>query len=124
MGGGFMFNQKVGHIIKAVLVSFFATTILIALFAFIMFKFNVSENVIALGVTVIYVLSCGLGGFYIGKVIGERKFMWGLLVGAIYLVVLFMVSAIVGGDKSLLSENVLSLVLLCLGGGTLGGMLA
>ncbi|MBR3834174.1 MAG: TIGR04086 family membrane protein [Lachnospiraceae bacterium] len=119
-----MFNQKVGHIIKAVLVSFFATTILIALFAFIMFKFNVSENVIALGVTVIYVLSCGLGGFYIGKVIGERKFMWGLLVGAIYLVVLFMVSAIVGGDKSLLSENVLSLVLLCLGGGTLGGMLA
>lgn len=124
MGGGFMFNQRVGHVIKAIILSFLITAILILIFAFIMFKFNISENVIALGVTFIYIISCGFGGFYVGKTIGERKFMWGLLVGASYLVVLFVVSAIVGGDKSLLSENVLSLVLLCLGGGTLGGMLA
>ena len=119
-----MFNQRIGHIIKALILSFFVTALLIVIFAFFMFKFNISENIIALAVTFIYIISCGLGGFYIGKVVGEKKFMWGLLVGAIYLVVLFLVSAIIGGDKSLLSDNVLSLVLLCLGGGTLGGMLA
>ena len=119
-----MFNQRIGHIIKALLISFFATALLIVVFAFVMFKFNISENIIAVGVTVIYIISCGLGGFSIGRVIGEKKFMWGLLVGALYLMVLLVVSAIIGGDKSLLSGNILSLVLLCLGGGTLGGMLA
>jgi len=119
-----MFNSKIGHIIKAMILSFFVTAVLILLFAFIMFKFNISENVIALGVTLIYIISCGLGGFYIGKVMSEKKFLWGLLVGAIYLGILLVVSAIIGGDKSLISENGLSLVLLCLGGGTLGGMLA
>ncbi len=119
-----MFNQKIGHIIKALILSFFVTALLIVVFAFFMFKLNISENIIALGVTFIYIISCGVGGFYIGKVMGERKFMWGLLVGAIYLVVLLIASAIIGGDKSLLSTNGFSLVLLCLGGGTLGGMLA
>lgn len=119
-----MFNQRIGHIIKALILSFFVTALLIVVFAFFMFKFNISENAIALGVTIIYILSCGLGGFYIGKSIGERKFMWGFLVGAIYLVMLLIVSAIIGGDKSLLSENGFSLILLCLGAGTLGGMLA
>ena len=119
-----MFNQKAGHIIKAMILAFFTTALLIVVFAFFMFKFNVSENVIALGVTFIYIISCLVGGFYIGKTMGQRKFLWGLLVGAIYLVVLLLVSAIIGGEKSLLSGNVASLVLLCLGGGTLGGMLA
>ena len=119
-----MFNQKIGHMLKALILSFFVTALLIVIFAFFMFKFNISENVIALGVTIIYIISCGLGGFYIGRTIGERKFMWGFLVGAIYLVVLLIISAIIGGDKSLLSENGFSLILLCLGGGTLGGMLA
>ena len=119
-----MFNSKVGHVIKAMILSFFVTAVLILTFAFFMFKFNISENVIALAVTLIYIISCGLGGFYIGRVIGERTFLWGLLVGAIYLGIVLIVSAIIGGDKSLISENGLSLVLLCLGGGTLGGMLA
>lgn len=119
-----MFNQRIGHVIKALAISFFTTALLIVVFAFVMFKFNISENIIALGVTVIYIISCGLGGFYIGRAMGERKFMWGLLIGALYLMVLLVLSAIIGGDKSLLSGNILSLVLLCLGGGTLGGMLA
>jgi len=119
-----MVNQKVGHMIKALILSFFVTALLIVIFAFFMFKFNISENIIALGVTFIYIISCGAGGLYIGKTIGEKKFMWGFLVGLIYLVILLVVSAIVGGDKSLLSENGFSLVLLCLGGGTLGGMVA
>lgn len=119
-----MFNQRVGHIIKAMILAFFTTALLIVVFAFFMFKFNVSENVIALGVTLIYIISCCAGGFYIGKAVGQKKFLWGLLVGTIYLVVLLIVSAIIGGDKSLLSESIFSLILLCLGGGTLGGMLA
>ncbi len=119
-----MFNQRIGHIIKALLLSFLATALLILIFAFFMYKFNINENVIDVGVSFIYIISCGLGGFYIGKIEGERKFMWGLAVGALYLMVLLVVSLIVGGENSLLSGNILSLILLCLGGGTLGGMLA
>ncbi len=124
MGGGFMFNQRIGHILKALLLSFLATALLVLIFAFFMYKFNISENVIGVAVTFIYILSSGLGGFYIGKVEGEKKFAWGFVVGALYLMLLLVVSLIVGGENSLLSGNILSLVLLCLGGGTLGGMLA
>ncbi len=119
-----MFNQRIGHIIKALFLSFLVTALLIVIFAFFMYKFSINENVVSLGVTFIYILSCGLGGFYIGKVEGERKYMWGFVVGALYLMVLLVVSLIVGGENSLLSGNILSLVMLCLGGGTLGGMLA
>ncbi len=119
-----MFNQRIGHILKALLIAFFATALLVLIFAFFMYKFSISENVIDLGVSFIYIISCGLGGFYIGRIEGERKFMWGFAVGALYLMVLLVVSLIVGGENSLFAGNILSLVLLCLGGGTLGGMLA
>lgn len=119
-----MFNQKVGHVIKALALAFFVTALLIVIFAFFMFKFNISENVIALAVTLIYIISCCVGGFFIGKLMGEKKFMWGLLVGGLYLAILLVLSVIIGGENSLLSGNILSLILLCLGGGTLGGMVA
>ncbi len=119
-----MFSREIGHVIKALMISFLATALLILLFAFVMFKFSISENIIALAVTFIYVISCVSGGLYIGKSIGRKKFLWGLLVGALYLVVLLVISVIVGGEKSLLSGNIFSLILLCLGGGTLGGMVA
>lgn len=117
-------NQTVGHIIKALILSFFVTAMLIVIFAFVMFKLRISEDIIAAAVTFIYIISCALGGFYIGRVMKEKKFMWGFLVGLCYLLVLVVASIIISGGINILSAKGLSLFLLCTGGGTLGGMLA
>lgn len=117
-------NQVLGHIIKALILAFFVTAVLIVVFAFVMFKLRINEDIIAAGVTLIYIISCALGGLYIGKAMKEKKFMWGFLVGLIYMIILVVVSVIISGGVNILSAQGLSLFLLCAGGGTLGGMLA
>lgn len=117
-------NQALGHIIKALILAFFVTAILIIVFAFVMYKLRINENIIAAGVTFIYIISCALGGLYIGKVMKEKKFMWGFLVGLCYMVILVIASVIISGGINILSAKGLSLFMLCVGGGTLGGMLA
>lgn len=119
-----MNNQNLGYLLKALILSFLVTAILIVIFAFTMFKLNISEDVIGLGVAFIYIISCAIGGFYIGKSIKEKKFMWGFFVGLLYMLVLMLVSAIIGGGNNMLSENGFNMFLLCAGGGMLGGMFA
>ena len=55
---------------------------------------------------------------------GTRKFLWGLLTGILYFVLLLLIS--LGVYHSLQSEPVslLTTFLLCAGGGMLGGMIA
>ena len=76
------------------------------------------------GIIVIYVVSTFIGGFVIGKMSGERKFLWGLAVGVLYFVLLLLVSfglyhSLQGGTSDLVTT-----FLMCAGGGMLGGMLS
>ena len=64
------------------------------------------------------------GGFVIGKLAGVRKFLWGLLLGVVYFVLLMLIS--LGIYHSLQSDlmNLGTTFLLCAGGGMLGGMIS
>ena len=59
-----------------------------------------------------------------GKLTGNRKFLWGLLAGCLYFVLLVLIS--LGVYHSFQSEmsGMLTTFLLCAGGGMLGGMIA
>ena len=64
------------------------------------------------------------GGFVIGKLAGVKKFLWGLLLGIMYFVLLLLIS--LGIYHSLQSDmmNLVTTFLLCAGGGMLGGMVS
>ena len=89
-----------------------------------LYKFNIDEGKVAAGIIMIYVISTFLGGFIIGKLSGNRKFLWGLTCGILYFALLLLVS--LGVYRSLQGNgaNVVTTFLLCAGGGMLGGMVS
>ena len=76
------------------------------------------------GIIVIYVLSTFVGGFILGKLKRVKKFLWGLIMGVLYFVLLFLISFVVYRSFDGNGTNVMTTLLLCAGGGMLGGMLA
>lgn len=129
MGGVFMEqtiskNAKPLQMMKALFLSYAVTGILLLILAFLLYKMGLGESQINLGILVIYIVSCLVGGFYMGKKAENRRFLWGMGAGSAYAVLLWAVTFFTehqtGRD---LKENLL-MFFLCLIGGTLGGMLS
>lgn len=94
----------------------------ILILSLLLYKTSLSENILHIAVIAVYAISCFLSGLYCGRKIKERRFLWGLLAGCIYYVVLLAVSLIVSNDG--FSASFVSSALVCLGSGMLGGMLS
>ena len=90
----------------------------------LLYKMGLSEQNVNAGIILTYVISTFSGGFVAGKLIKRRKFLWGLLLGVLYFVLLLVIS--IGVYHSLDGEmvNLLSTFALCAGGGMLGGMVS
>jgi len=111
-------------LIKAVLISGIITAIILFILSLLLYKANIGDNTIKISVVVTYIVSCFVGGFLSGKGIRERKFLWGLICGGIYVAIILMISLVLGGQKDGNIVNYMTTVLLCLGSGMLGGMIS
>ena len=123
-GGRQEIEQIVLRMIKSLLCAYIVTGIMLLVLTVLLYKVGLSEENVNAGIILIYVISTFAGGFVIGKMTGTRKFLWGLLTGILYFVLLLLIS--LGVYHSLQSEPVslLTTFLLCAGGGMLGGMIA
>ncbi len=109
---------------KILLAMFAVTALLLFLLAFLVQQFEWGSGAISVGISSVYVLSCFIGGLFAGKVQKTKKFIWGILMGLMYVVILLMLTLLTKhGFQASVSEFVVNL-LLCLGGGMIGGMLA
>ncbi len=67
---------------KALLAAYLATGLMLLLLALLLYKMGLGENQVNLGILIIYIVSCFLGGFYLGKKVGTRdtcgEWRWGL----------------------------------------------
>ncbi len=79
---------------------------------------------VRIGIIVIYILSGACGGFFLGKIQKERKYLWGLAAGALYFAILFLVSAATGGGDSMDMAKVATTFVLCAASGMAGGMVS
>lgn len=70
------------------------------LMAFLMEKFQLNGTFVEVGVTVIYVVSGIAGGLIAGKKMKRKKFLWGLLLGSLYFLILFAVISSIGRRAS------------------------
>jgi len=92
--------------------------------AVLLYKLNLDKGKVTAGITGIYVVSAFAGGFLIGKLQKVRKFIWGLMLGILYFLLLVLVSF---GVYHTLQGDVMQIVttlVLCAAGGMLGGMLS
>lgn len=104
------------------LMSYILTGLMLLLLAFLLYRFQISSNALEIGIIVTYVLSTFLGGFLAGKKAKTRKFLWGLLMGAGYYLILAVFSLLSGTGQP--GASFLTCMIICCGGGMLGGMLS
>ncbi len=110
-------------VLKGVLFSYILTAGMLMVLALALFKMELTEKPVAIAIIVIYVVATLFAGFITGKKCKSRRFLCGLLTGVAYFMVLALVSMAVKQDAALGSSFFTTLVL-CAGGGMLGGMLS
>lgn len=113
---------------KDILVSLFGGYVItflgIVIVALLLLLFQISENMVDIGIIIIYVLSCLGAGFIIGKRTKARKFLWGMVSGTIYFLILLLVSLAMKHSMGNVGSDLATVLLICIGSGTLGGMIS
>ena len=126
MCGGVLLSiaYRITSILKSLIVSYLVTTVLLLTTAFLMYKFGLPEDKVNFAITLTYILSSAVGGIIIGKSMKEKKYIWGLLLGALYVGIIIVASLVASNGVSLIEAKGLSTIILCLCGGALGGMIS
>jgi putative membrane protein (TIGR04086 family) len=117
-------GQKLMWMLKSLMASYIVTGLLLLGLTFLVYKFELDEQLVVGSIVVIYVLATFLGGFIIGKLTGHKKFIWGMLMGGIYFSLLILISYGVYREFNTNGLNAITTAILCAGGGMLGGMVS
>ena len=86
-------GEKIMWMLKSLLASYIVTGLLLLGLTFLVYKFELDEQVVVAGIVAIYVVSTFMGGYIIGKLTGAKKYIWGMIVGAVYFALLFFMVA-------------------------------
>ena len=104
--------------------SFVVTMVILLVMALLLYKMKLSEQIISAGIIITYAVSCFVGGFLTGKKLKQKRYIWGLLMGLAYYFVLLVVSVVMNGSFKEVTDSLFTTLILCAGGGMLGGMLS
>ena len=113
---------KLIPLVKGLLVAYGITGITLLLLAFLVFQMDLDESGVNLGIILIYIVSCFLGGFFVGKKAGRQKFLWGMSLGLMYFLLLTAVSALTEPGLASGWKGIATSFVMCMGSGMLGGM--
>lgn len=108
---------------KCLLASYVLTLLLLCLLALLLYKLHLTEGMVTIAISAIYVVTTFTAGFLAGKKMETQKFLWGALLGA----AIFRDTG--GGIRidqnagTALGNSFWTTMVLCVAGGTLGGML-
>lgn len=117
-------NTKLFALLKGLLFSYIITAFLLLLLSFLMLKLDLASAVIGGGIIVSQIISTFIGGFFVGKKAEQKKFLWGLLMGVFYFVILLLVSLMLNRVSPLPIGNLMTAFMICGVSGMLGGMLS
>ena len=110
-------------ILKELLVQIILSTVLVVILAFIVFELSLGDGIIRIMILAIYGICSLVGGLILGKNIQKRKFLWGLVAGAIYIGLIVGISFIIRDETGGGAIGLGTGVAVALGFGTFGGML-
>lgn len=109
---------------KCLLVSYLLTGGALLLLALLLYRFQLSEQLVNIGIIVIYAAACILAGLLAGKCMRDRRFLWGLLLGVLYFVILALLTLIVNHGFQDMGNHFFTTLMICSGSGMLGGMVS
>ncbi|MGN1084356.1 MAG: TIGR04086 family membrane protein [Lachnospiraceae bacterium] len=114
-------GKLIKEMAKALGASLLVTILFLVIIAFIMLKSGLGEDIVSKIMIAGYLLAPAAGGFLMGKKRKVNRFLWGLLVGAVYYFI-YMAIAICTQNVPM-SDILWVAVPVCLGG-MAGGMLS
>ena len=117
-------NIKVISWIKSLLASYIVTGISLLVLTFFMYKFELNEKIVSAAIVGIYVVSTLIGGMIIGKLTKSKRYLWGMVLGIIYFVLLLLITLGVYRTLNGDSVSIVTSLILCAGGGMTGGMIS
>ena len=117
-------NIKVIWWIKSLQASYIVTGILLLVLTFFMYKFELNEKIVSAAIVGIYVVSTLIGGMIIGKLTKSKRYLWGMVLGIIYFVLLLLITLGVYRTLNGDSVSIVTSLILCAGGGMTGGMIS
>lgn len=110
--------------LKSLLFSYILTAVLLMLLALLLYKAGIGANIVSIAIIAIYVTATFFAGFLAGKKMQSRKFLWGLVMGGLYFLVLAAISFAINRSVGELGTSFFTTMVLCAGGGMLGGMVS
>ena len=117
-------NIKVIWWIKSLLASYIVPGISLLVLTFFMYKFELNEKIVSAAIVGIYVVSTLIGGMIIGKLTKSKRYLWGMVLGIIYFVLLLLITLGVYRTLNGDSVSIVTSLILCAGGGMTGGMIS
>ena len=117
-------GKKMGILVKGLIISYAVTGLLLAILAFAVFKLHLTESMADLAIIAIYVIVTFLGAFVVGKRVKERKYLWGLILGVVYIAIITAAAFAISHAFHVPNTADITTALLCVGGGLVGGMIS
>lgn len=111
-------------IVKALFVSYLVTGMILLLLAILMYKVSPPDMIIRVGIIFSYIFSAFTGGLILGKKANSKRYLWGILFGVLYFVIILAVSALLNKDVIGNMGNAVTVFFMCTMGGMLGGMVS
>ena len=112
------------NIVRGLALAGVVSVVFLLILAFVMLKMQPDMGKMQAGIFLTYALSCFAGGLYCGKKAERRKFVWVLLVGTMYFLMLFVISHLWNDAGAVdFTQGAIAFVL-CALGGMAGGMLS
>ena len=116
-------TERLVALLKCLMAAYLITGLMLLLVAGLLYKFSIGENVVDISIIVIYCISSLLAGLFFSKGAPSRRFIWGMLAGAAYFLVICAVSVVADPGFVPVSNTCITTLLICLGSGMLGGMM-
>lgn len=122
MKSGFV-TERMTALLKCLLAAYLITGALLVAVAGLLYKFSLGENVVDVGIIVVYCISSLLAGLFFSKGAMSRRFLWGMAAGTAYFLIICAVTFAVERQIHLMSSSCITTLFICTGSGMLGGML-
>ena len=115
-------DNSIKNILKGVVISLISTVILLIIFSVILTYTNIQENVINPVIMIITAISILIGSSLVNIKIKKNGFINGGIIGAIYIIVIYLISSILNWKFAL---NVQSIIMIAISiiFGILGGII-
>lgn len=114
--------SKIMQLIKSTIIAYVVTGILLAAIAYGIYRWEIGEQVVNILIMAVYVIASMVGGVIVGKRVKEHRFVWGILLGALYIGILYCTSYVVAQTSDMVSQIQPATILLCIAGGMIGSI--